>query len=143
LVISPLEDNEQDASIPPSDKVACLKAGIECRNQNGFLNYSTGKNWYSRIIVSKKSLELALQFFTLNPECTVFDVLGTLDSCCSVRHGYEKPSKGTYAEHFHAWKGGESLQYFFANLPNVIANLDSMHYSCMSFQIMPRGEEQN
>jgi hypothetical protein len=119
LVASPLKEKESIANLPPDEKVQVLKAGIETMNQNGDFDYASGRSYHYRIVVSRKSLETARDFFTDNPSVPVWNVLNMLEMCCFVHHHNDEPERGEYCKHFYAWKAGASLDFFWNNLANV------------------------
>ena len=112
IIASPLKEKESISNLAPDEKVQVLKAGIETMNQNGDFDYASGRSYHHQVIVTRKSLETARQFFTDNPNSSRLRYSQHVGECGFVHHHNEEPKNGEYCKHFYAWKAGGLIGLF-------------------------------
>ena len=128
---------EDDPVLSAAAKVKVLENGILSLNQMGVLNcnYETKLNL---LRYNRNSLDLAKQFFNLNPAATPGHLLDVMERCAShvANHPLEA---GEFDEHYTLRKGTH-LTSLLAELPAIVADAE-LGDSMPAFQPVARETE--
>ena len=92
---------------------------LKTMRANGYFDETENKKRTFSLVVPEESLKTVYDFFELNPELEPDYLINALKTCCIVNVTEPEPEAGTYSEHFHQWKAGANLKFFFKYFSNV------------------------
>jgi hypothetical protein len=92
---------------------------LKTMRANGYFDETENKKRTFSLVVPEESLKTVYDFFELNPELEPDYLINALKTCCIVNLTEPEPEAGTYCEHFHQWKAGANLKFFFKYFSNV------------------------
>ncbi len=111
---SPYSKKEAVSKLSAEEKVRVLRAAINSRLKVGGWNQNLSCPYHLKLHYDQKGLDLARQFFQLNPALPVYELLMMLDECCDVDRFNEKP-EGGFDEYFYE-RRAMNLAFFLKHL---------------------------
>lgn len=115
---SPQRRSDWDTNnLAPADKVRVFNHAVNWLNEIGYLTRDREVE-YGFIEWDKRSEYLEKQFFVLNRECSVSDLMKVIEQCATVRYDEYSPAEGEYDVKWHVRKGCE-LNFLFYHIDKI------------------------